>query len=422
MSRVFSVAAGAVLSVVMARWLGPKGQGLYSLCTAASLVAALLVNCGLGLSSVYFLGKKTFSPGEIASASLGFAVTIGSAGFIVASLVVGLFEVPGLTHVPVGALILAFASIPFYNLSDYYLYFLIGSDRIKHFNVLSAARNAFQLVLAVLLILVAGLGLNGAILSWICGFAGAALVSYVMVNKLAPVRLVLKKKILGPSVSFGIKGYLSRIASFLYYRIDMFILSYFMGAAAVGQYAIAVLIAELLWNIPSSLAPVVMYKSASEDSRARDLLTASACRHTLLICAVGAGCVALLGRPLVRLAFGNEYLPSVTPLLVLLPGTAFLSLGGVIANDFVGRGKQLMNSFAALLTLSINVPLNFLFIPVWGIAGASAASTFSYCAGTVVMLVEFLRVTGMRPAEVLVPRVGDLHAYLNLVRNSLRKR
>jgi O-antigen/teichoic acid export membrane protein len=383
---------------------------------AASLVAALLVNCGLGLSSVYFLGKKVFPPGDIASASLVFAVTIGSIGSVVASLAVGLFGVPGLTHVPAAVLILAFASIPFYNLSDYYFYFLIGSDRIKHFNILSAARNALQLLLAVLLIVVAGLRVSGAILSWVGSFAGIALISYVLVNRLAPVRFALKAGVLGASVSFGVKGYLSRIASFLYYRIDMFILSYFMGAKAVGQYAIAVLIAELLWNIPSSLAPAVMFKSASEDSQARDLLTASACRHTLLICVSAAGCIALLGRPVVELAFGSEYLPSVTPLLVLLPGTAFLSLGGVLANDFVGRGKQLMNSFAAIVTLLINVPLNFLLIPVWGISGASAASTFSYCVGTAVMLVEFLRITGMKPAEVLVPRATDLDAYLKLAK------
>jgi len=388
---------------------------------AASLVAALLVNCGLGLSSVYFLGKKIFSPGEIASVSLGFAATIGSIGCIVASLIVYFFKVPGLERVPLGTLILAFVFIPFYNLSDYYFYFLIGFDRIKQFNILSAARNALQLMLAILLIVVGGLRLNGAILSWVGSFAGIALMSYVVIDKLTPIRFGLKPEILKASVSFGIKGYLSRIASFLYYRIDMFILSYFMGAVAVGQYAIAVLIAELLWNIPSSFAPVVMFKSASEDSRARDLLTASACRHTLLICVIAAGCMALLGRPLVRLAFGEEYLPSVLPLIVLLPGTAFLSLGGVLANDFVGRGKQLMNSFAAILTLCINVPLNFLLIPVWGISGASAASTFSYCAGTAFMLVEFLRITGMKPAEVLLPRAGDLNAYRNLVRSYFEK-
>lgn len=401
--------------MVIARWLGPEGQGLYSLCMAASLVAALLVNCGLGLSAVYFLGKKIFSPSQIASVSLGFAAVMGSAGFVVACLIVNLFKVPGLTHVPVGALMMAFVSIPLYNLSDYYFYFLIGSDRIKHFNILSAGRNALQLLLAVLLILVVGLRLNGAILSWVGSFAGTAAVSYFIVTRIAPARFALEPGVLRASVSFGIKGYLSRIASFLYYRIDMFILSYFMGAAAVGQYAIAVLIAELLWNVPSSLAPAVMFKSASEDSRARDLLTASACRHTLLICVIAAGCVALLGRSIVKLAFGSEYLTSVTPLIVLLPGTAFLSLGGVLANDFVGRGKQLTNSFAAMMTLLINVPLNFLLIPVWGISGASAASTFAYCAGTVVMLVEFLRITRMKPADVLIPKVSDLKAYVNLI-------
>jgi len=384
------------------------------------MVVALVVNCGLGLSSVYFLGKKSFPPEEIASASLGFAITAGCIGLAAGSLAVALFKVPGLIRVPIAALILTFTSIPFYNLSDYYFYFLIGSDRIKHFNVISATRNALQLLFAVLLIVFAGFRLNGAVLSWVASFAGAAAIAYAMVRKLTQVRFSLESRILKASVTFGLKGYLSRIASFLYYRIDMFILSYFMGAYAVGQYAIAVMIAELLWNVPSSLAPAVMFKSASEDSEARDVLTAAACRHTLLMCIAAAGCIAIFCRPVVRLAFGSQYLPSVVPLLVLLPGTAFLSLGGVLANDFVGRGKQLMNSFAAMVTLAINVPLNFLLIPAWGISGASAASTFSYCAGTLVMLAEFLRITKMKPADVLLPRTSDLRAYLKLVRGLAR--
>jgi O-antigen/teichoic acid export membrane protein len=330
-------------------------------------------------------------------------------------------SIPGLTHVPTGALVLALAGIPLFNLSEYYFYFLIGSDRIKHFNVASASRNAIQLILVVPLVVAARLGLAGAVISWLGGLCLVALVSSFFVARCAPIRFALTSGIVRASVSFGIKGYLSRIASFLYYRIDLFIVSYFLGAHAVGYYAIAVLIAELLWNIPSSLAPGVMFKSASEDSKERDNLTASACRHALLICAVAAGGLALLARPLIGLAFGSEFLPSVHPLLVLLPGTAFLSVGSILANDFVGRGRQVLNSVAAGITLLINVPLNFILIPIWGINGAAAASTFSYCAGTTVMIVEFLRMTGLSPAEVLLPRAKDVRAYVSFAKGCLRR-
>jgi len=420
-SRIFSLATGAGLSVLIARWLGPEGQGLYTLCVTASLIAAFSVNCGIGLSSVYFLGKRRFAAGEIASVSLGYAVLGGLLGFAVASGIVALIKIPGLTHVPTGALVLGFAAIPLFNLSEYYFYFLIGSDRIKHFNIASASRNALQLLLVISLVVAAGLGLTGAVLSWVLGLFLVALISSVLVAKCARIRFVLKLDIVRASVSFGIKGYLSRIASFLYYRIDLFIVSYFLGAQAVGHYAIAVLIAELLWNIPSSLAPSVMFKSASEDSVGRDHLTASACRHALLICVVAAGGIALLARPLVGFAFGKEFLPSVSPMLVLLPGTAFLSVGSILANDFVGRGRQIMNSIAAIITLVINVPLNFVLIPIWGISGAAAASAFSYCVGTAVMIVEFIRLTGLSPAEVLLPRASDLHAYFDFAKDFLKR-
>ncbi|UCF78318.1 MAG: polysaccharide biosynthesis C-terminal domain-containing protein [Candidatus Eiseniibacteriota bacterium] len=420
-SRIFSLATGAALSVLIARWLGPEGQGFYSLCVTASLVAAFTVNCGLGLSNVYFLGKGRFSAEEIASVSFGYAILGGVLGFVSASVVVLSVDIPGLGGVPMLPLILAFAAIPLYNLSEYYFYFLIGSDRIKHFNVASASRNALQLVLFVPLVVVAGLGLDGALLSWFLGLGGVTLLSVFFVTRTVSVRPSVRPDVLKASVSFGIKGYLSRIASFLYYRIDLFIVSYFLDARAVGYYAVSVLIAELLWNVPSSLAPGVMFKSATEDSKGRDLLTAAACRHALLVCLVAAGGIALVAKPAIEFAFGSEFLPSVRPLLVLLPGTAFLSVGSILANDFVGRGRQAMNSVAAFITLLINVPLNFILIPVWGISGAAAASAFSYCTGTAVMLFVFLRLTGLRPSDVLLPRAGDLRAYVSFVREFLKR-
>ncbi len=422
MSRVFSLGTGAVLSVLIARSLGPEGQGLYSLCVNTALVVSLFVNCGLGLSAVYFLGKRIFSPGEIASVSLGFGAVGGVAAFAAASFVLLFFRIPGLSHVPFRALILALVAVPFLNLSEYYFYFLIGSDRIKQFNIVTAARNALQLLLVVLVLVAVGLTLFGAVGSWVASFAAVAAAAMVFVRRIAPFGFSLRGALVRASVSFGLKGYLSRVASFLYYRIDMFILSYFMGAGAVGHYAIAVLLAELLWNVPSSLAPGVMYKSASEDSQDRDRLTAAACRHTVLICLLAGLGIVVLGKSFIRVAFGVEYLPSVTPLILLLPGTAVLSVGSVLANDFVGRGKQLMNSFAAVVTLLINVPLNFILIPRWGVAGAAVASSVSYSIGVIVMLVEFTRITGIGPAGVLLPRPRDLSAYVRLLSGILRGR
>jgi O-antigen/teichoic acid export membrane protein len=132
--------------------------------------------------------------------------------------------------------------------------------------------------------------------------------------------------------------------------------------------------------------------------------------------------MALLAGPVIRLAFGPAYLAAVRPLVILLPGTALLSIGSVLANDFVGRGKQVMNSFAALVTLVVNVALSLAFVPVWGTAGAAAAAAVSYATGTAVMVAEFLSITGMKPREVLVPRGQDLRAYTQLAAGLLRRR
>ena len=72
-TRILQLLIGLGSSVIIARVLGPRGNGIYSL---AILLPALLVifgNFGIGQSSIFYVGKKKYSAKEILANNIIFS-------------------------------------------------------------------------------------------------------------------------------------------------------------------------------------------------------------------------------------------------------------------------------------------------------------------------------------------------------------
>lgn len=68
----------------------------------------------------------------------------------------------------------------------------------------------------------------------------------------------------------------------------------------------------------------------------------------------------------------------------------------------------MINTVAAGISLAVNIPLNVLFIPRMGIAGAALASTVSYTLTAVVALAAFLKISGNTLWDTIVIKPRDL--------------
>lgn len=65
------------------------------------------------------------------------------------------------------------------------------------------------------------------------------------------------------SVSFGLKGYAANAMQFLNHRLDLFIVSAAVGAAAVGQLAVAIAVTSVLLLLPQALSDVLFPRVAA---------------------------------------------------------------------------------------------------------------------------------------------------------------
>ena len=74
LSHLFLIAS----NVVVTRILGPEHKGIYYLIFQVVIVLSVLVNLGIGIATVYFLGKKRAEPSAILSNSLWYALGAGT--------------------------------------------------------------------------------------------------------------------------------------------------------------------------------------------------------------------------------------------------------------------------------------------------------------------------------------------------------
>ncbi len=208
------------------------------------------------------------------------------------------------------------------------------------------------------------------------------------------------------------------MAQFLNYRLDVFLVGFFLSPAAIGHYAAATVLAEMLWEIPHAIRTVLLYQVAASERDDAVRMTARVSR--IIVVFIGALCLitAIISRPLVGVIFGSAYLPAAAALVALMPGIWALSVGKLLAIHLAARGRPEVGTMGAILSLVITVALDIWLIPRWGIVGAAVASSTSYALSTLVILAAFLRDTTLRLGDVTAINREDIVVLTKLVKST----
>ena len=218
------------------------------------------------------------------------------------------------------------------------------------------------------------------------------------------------------SFKFGFKQHLGSIFQLLNYRLDLLIIAALLTSAEVGQYSVAVVIAETIWYIPSSLGQILYPKTASSDTKAANTFTPFVCRTNILLTSIAILILYGISGTIIPWLFTSEFYPSVMALKLLLPGTLFLGINKVLASDLTGRGFPQYSTYAAFFSLIFTIIFDFLLIPRFGINGAALASSISYMISALIIIYLFIKTTGVRPLDLLILRAGDIVDYRRVLK------
>ncbi len=176
----------------------------------------------------------------------------------------------------------------------------------------------------------------------------------------------------------------------------------------VGLYSLAASLSEKLWLVSGSLGLVLLpLLSSIKNVSMKSIKTAAVIRVISIFLLPLSIFVSLSAKFLFTTVYGNEYFGSVTPFIILTFAALTYAVRNILGEFFVSSGKMRINSISRAWALLINIVLNIIFIPLWGIKGAAISSFLAYTADTIIGTVYFLKLTDLRLSS-LIPSATDI--------------
>jgi len=182
------------------------------------------------------------------------------------------------------------------------------------------------------------------------------------------------------------------LAIMIYMRIDQVMIKEMLGEREVGLYSAAVGLSELFYAIPvlicQSIFPsIVNAKRISEKlyfSRLQKLYTVMA--RTSIGIAIA---MTFLSSWLVTIIYGDAYTSAGPALAVIIWAGVFVFIGVASGNWFISENLQRYSTINTTVGAVINILLNLILIPRYGIYGAAIASVIAFAVSSYFMNVLF---------------------------------
>ena len=378
LEKIIRLFLGTLLTLVVARQIGPAEFGFFSTSFAVFML----------FSAVAGLGLKDVVIDEAASGRVDTKVVISAAS--------GLMFASGLSL----ASILIITSILVYPSFETRYWTLIILSVVLAFSGFNAILFALEANTKLRAIGVAQQisVFASAVAKCILIFLGATAISFSLVVALefmilyfALVFFAFRQNIYLSIKAFS-KGYalrllkqswplmVSSVAVIGYFYLDQVVINMLMGPEAVGVYAVASRVSQQLYAIPVILVAayyprLTMLNSQSSESFVTGLTVLCV---VLIALSLFVTClVFLLGDSLLLMLLGNQFTAAGEILQLHAIGLILVSVNIVSGRWYVMHGLQYLTLVRQILTAFLNIILNFLLIPIFGLKGAVFATLLS---------------------------------------------
>ena len=254
-ARIGAAVFGVLATIIIARSLGPEGQGIFSLAILLPATLLIFTTFGVNISATYFTCRKDFSLPQILGGSIFFSLVLGVLTAMLGFLSIWHFHGQLFKDVPPFYLWVALFLIPFNLAFELFLPIVLGAQRISSYNYLSLLQSFLFFIFSAAAAFPGGI--IWFIAAQIASFVISAAAVFLYVLRLAggkieiPPRAYLKE-----AFSYGIKNYLGGVIVFFHYRIDAILVNYFINPFAVGIYFAAAKLAESVWLVSQSASRI----------------------------------------------------------------------------------------------------------------------------------------------------------------------
>lgn len=393
-----------IIRIFLARYYGASDLGLYTLAFTAYSFGLIFSGFGISYGLTKYVAEAEGNSNRI-RLLISSGITISFFSGCIMGLILyfaspyistNFFQMPELTAL---FRIVSFA-FPFIALEKAVLGFLNGVRRMRIFAFINILQN-FLVVILILTFALKGYNIKYAVVGFVLPVIFMSLFSLFYVRKsLLKLKIAEYTPVVKTLLVFGFYGILSTSMSTIMTYTDSTMLGYFLIDADVGVYAVAVVLKQVLILPPSAVqlitGPMIAGYWGKNKIDSIGYLINTCMKYTAFFAILIAFVVGFLSHDLIRLFFGSDFIRASFPLQILLLGAIFraiqTSIGSALSSTAYIKIIFRITGVAAL----VNIGLNILLIPRFGITGASIATSVTTIIFCLIQLYFVQRLISIR--------------------------
>jgi O-antigen/teichoic acid export membrane protein len=378
--KIYTVILGMVSITITARILGPSGRGELVAITTWVTTFSTFAYLSLGQIAVH-RAAKTEGRGWLPDAYhtlMSFTVLASVTGWIVALVIYfsPLRSVFG--DISPLWLLLGFLLLPFRIWEQYSSSLLMALERLDIYNRFQFIGSTFGFLLTIFLLVVIGLGVEGVLTSQILSQCLIAAGGLALLHRAAGGWSLPRWSVVRGYLGSGLKLHMNAIGMFFITGSDILMLNYHKGSEETAFYQLGVQLMGMMMLVPQAAQMVIYGKvSALGPDEAWGTHRKILFQVTGLV-ALGALVAGVTAPWWIVLLVGEAFAPSVALFQWLLLASIGMTFSVVMAPQWIGRGLFSTVSVMALTFGGINLLLNWLWIPQYGMYGALYATLITY--------------------------------------------
>ncbi len=375
-AKIYSVLLGIITLSITARWLGPEGRGIVVTITTWMI---LFVEVGeFSLSSVLIFKAtndrdKTWLSGMLGALSMHTVIITVICWSTVTLLYVGgghwgLPDIFGET--PLIPLIIGFLIVPFLLWETFTKSLLNIEDRLNIFNRFQIVGSSTNSLSIVYLVVILGFGVIGVLLSklvWqmIIAWGG---IRELLRRKASPIHFNLANY--KDLLTNGMKIHLNIIGAAMLTNVDIIMVSAYLGNEQTGIYQLAVQTSLMMMIVPYAVMTVLQGELTRKGVQGVWPYQRKLLFLTLAFMIIAALITAYTAKWWLIWLASEAFRDTIVIFQYLLVWVLVTTATVILSVQWIGRGLFLQLSAVSVVTGIINISLNALFLPKYGIMGA----------------------------------------------------
>jgi len=390
-----------IYRLIVARYLGPEEYGTLNLSLTILFVFLSIALIAHPSSIVRYV---SFYKGKNEEEKIKGTITAGLKLNIITSVVIGIILFIGANYISINIfhtdklipLLKLFAFlVPVISLGNIFQASIEGFQKVKYTTIIrNFSESSIQTILTLVLLLL-GLKIMGAALGYFVALTSSTILLFIILQK--KVYPILNKKIKSfenykELINYSMPLLLLSIINIIIEKLDILSIGYFLNLEKVGLYNAALPLASLSQIIPVALTaifmPVITELYAKNNIDKIKELYKKVSRWIFIVNIALVLMLIFFSDAVLNIFFGPLYIQASQALIIIAIGyfVYYQTLGSHYILYMLGKTRLLMLN--AIIVALLNIILNIILIPKFGIVGAATALAITYSLLGILQFIE----------------------------------